>query len=103
MSGNSEVVFSHKRVNTGRVSVILPRDIDLDNTNQVIWALSTRLRPDRGVEFGDDGRIVFDTTHDGRIVFRHYTIGGRASITFVTSRSNRKNWRKSEWAMTDDS
>jgi hypothetical protein len=62
VSDSSEVVFSHKRANTGRVNIILPPDIDLNNTNQIIWALSTRLRPDRDVEFGDDGRIVFDTT-----------------------------------------
>ena len=34
----------------------------LRNTNQIIWALSTRLRPDQDVEFSEDGNILFDTT-----------------------------------------
>ena len=62
ISGISEVVFSHKRVNTGRVNIVVHSDIDLENTNQIIWALSTRLRPDKDIAFGDDGKIVFDTT-----------------------------------------
>jgi 2,5-furandicarboxylate decarboxylase 1 len=62
VSGISEVVFSHKRVNTGRVNIVVHPDIDLENTNQIIWALSTRLRPDKDVIFGDNGKIVFDTT-----------------------------------------
>ena len=37
-------------------------DIDLKNANQIIWALSTRLRPDKDVEFNEDGKILFDTT-----------------------------------------
>lgn len=62
VSGSSEVVFSHKRVNSGRVNIIVHPDIDLENTNQIIWALSTRLRPDKDVEFTQDGKITFDTT-----------------------------------------
>ena len=62
ISGNGEVVFSHKKVNAVRVNVILDKDIDLQNINQIIWALSTRLRPDKDVIFGDNGKIVFDTT-----------------------------------------
>jgi hypothetical protein len=31
----------------------------------IVWALSTRLRPDEDVAFGDDDRIVFDTTRLG--------------------------------------
>jgi UbiD family decarboxylase len=45
-----------------RVNIIVGEDIDLQNWNQIVWALSTRLRPDKDVIFGDNGRIVFDTT-----------------------------------------
>jgi 3-polyprenyl-4-hydroxybenzoate decarboxylase len=62
VSGNSEVVICHKPTTKGRVNVVVGDDIDLQNSNQIIWALSTRLRPDKDVTFGDDGRIVFDTT-----------------------------------------
>jgi UbiD family decarboxylase len=62
VSGNSEVVFSHKKTNLGKVNVIVDEDIDLQNTNQIIWALSTRFRPDKDVEFSEDGKILFDTT-----------------------------------------
>src|SRR5215813_5796840 len=62
VSGNSEVIFSHKKTNIGRVNIVVDKDIDLQNTNQIIWALSTRLRPDRDVEFSEDGEILFDTT-----------------------------------------
>jgi 2,5-furandicarboxylate decarboxylase 1 len=60
-SGNSEVVISHKPMAEARVNIIVGDDIDLQNSNQVVWALSTRLRPDKDVAFGDNGRIVFDT------------------------------------------
>ena len=60
--GNSEVVFSHGKTNVGRVNIVVDEDIDLENTNQIIWALSTRLRPHKDVEFGGDGKILFDTT-----------------------------------------
>jgi len=62
VSGNSEVVFSHKKANIGRVNIVVDEDIDLENTNQIIWALSTRMRPDKDVEFSEDGKILFDTT-----------------------------------------
>ena len=62
VSGNSEVVISHKPMVEARVNVIVGDDIDLENSNQIVWALSTRLRPDKDVIFGDNGRIVFDTT-----------------------------------------
>jgi 2,5-furandicarboxylate decarboxylase 1 len=62
VSGNAEVVFSHKRTNVGKVKIIVNEDIDLKDTNQIIWALSTRLRPDQDVEFSEDGKISFDTT-----------------------------------------
>jgi UbiD family decarboxylase len=62
VSANAEVVFSHKRTNAGKVNVVVNQKIDLEDTNQIIWALSTRLRPDKDVEFGEDGRILFDTT-----------------------------------------
>src|SRR5215471_14217336 len=62
VSGNAEVIISHEPTAEARVNVILSDDIDLQNWNQIIWALSTRLRPDKDVAFGDDGRIVFDTT-----------------------------------------
>src|SRR5262245_34141310 len=62
VSGNSEVIFSHKKTNIGRVNIVVDKDIDLQNTNQIIWAISTRLRPDRDVEFSEDGEILFDTT-----------------------------------------
>ena len=62
VSGNSEVVISHKPTAEARVNVIVGDDIDLQNSNQIVWALSTRLRPDQDVAFGDDGKIVFDTT-----------------------------------------
>src|SRR5215470_3513946 len=61
VSENSEVVISHKPTTEGRVNVVVG-DIDLQNSNQIIWALSTRLRPDKDVIFGANGRIVFDTT-----------------------------------------
>jgi len=60
--GNSEVVFSHKKANIGKVNIVVDADIDLENTNQIIWALSTRFRPDQDVEFAEDGKIVLDTT-----------------------------------------
>jgi 2,5-furandicarboxylate decarboxylase 1 len=62
VSGNSEVVFSHKRTNAGMVNIVVNEDIDLKDTNQIIWALSTRLRPDKDVEFIEDGKILFDAT-----------------------------------------
>jgi 2,5-furandicarboxylate decarboxylase 1 len=62
ISGNFQVVFSHKKTNLGEVNIVLDEDIDLRNTNQIIWALSTRFRPDQDVEFSDDGKILFDTT-----------------------------------------
>jgi len=62
VSGNSEVVISHKPMVEARVNVIVGDDIDPENSNQIVWALSTRLRPDKDVIFGDNGRIVFDTT-----------------------------------------
>jgi 2,5-furandicarboxylate decarboxylase 1 len=62
VSGNSEVVFSHKKANFGRVNIVVDEDIDLENTNQIIWALSTRFRPDQDVEFAEHGNIVLDTT-----------------------------------------
>ena len=62
VSGNSEVVISRKPATDGRINVIVGDDIDLQNINQIVWALSTRLRPDKDVIFGDNGRIVFDTT-----------------------------------------
>jgi UbiD family decarboxylase len=62
VSGNAEVVFAHTRANAGRVNIIMNEDIDLKDTNQIIWALSTRLRPDQDVEFSEDGTILFDTT-----------------------------------------
>jgi UbiD family decarboxylase len=62
VSGNTEVVFSHTRINIGRVNIVVNDDIDLKDTNQIIWALSTRLRPDKDVEFSEDGKILFDTT-----------------------------------------
>jgi 2,5-furandicarboxylate decarboxylase 1 len=62
VSGNSEAVISHKSMAEARVNIIVSDDIDLRNSNQIVWALSTRLRPDKDVAFDDDGRIVFDTT-----------------------------------------
>ena len=62
VSGNAEVVFSHKRTNVARVNIILNEDLDLNDTNQIIWALSTRFRPDKDVEFSEDANILFDTT-----------------------------------------
>ena len=62
VSGNSEVVISHQPTAEARVNIIVGDDIDLQNSNQIVWALSTRLRPDQDVAFGNDGRIVFDTT-----------------------------------------
>ena len=62
VSENSEVVISHEPTAEGRVNVVVGDDIDLQNSNQIVWALSTRLRPDKDVTFGDNGRIVFDTT-----------------------------------------
>ena len=62
VSGNSEVVISHQPTAEARVNIIVGDDIDLQNSNQIVWALSTRLRPDQDVAFGDDGKIVFDTT-----------------------------------------
>jgi len=62
VSGNSEAVISHKPAPEGRVNVVVGDDIDLENSNQIVWALSTRLRPDKDVTFGENGRIVFDTT-----------------------------------------
>jgi len=62
VSGNSEAVISHKPTPEGRVNVVVGDDIDLENSNQIVWALSTRLRPDKDVTFGENGRIVFDTT-----------------------------------------
>src|SRR5262249_31061112 len=62
VSGNSEVVISHKPMVEARVNVIVGNDIDLQDSNQIVWALSTRLRPDKDVAFGDNGKIVFETT-----------------------------------------
>src|SRR5499426_619593 len=62
VSGNSEVVISHKPTTEGRVNVVVGEDVDLQNSNQIIWALSTRLRPDKDVIFGANDSIVFDTT-----------------------------------------
>jgi UbiD family decarboxylase len=62
VSGSAEVVFAHTRTNVAKVNIIVNEDIDLRDTNQIIWALSTRLRPDQDVEFSEDGTILFDTT-----------------------------------------
>lgn len=62
VSGNSEVVISHRPTPEGRVNVVVGDDIDPQNSNQIVWALSTRLRPDKDVSFGENGRIVFNTT-----------------------------------------
>jgi UbiD family decarboxylase len=62
VSGNSEVIIFHKPTPEARVNIIVGDDIDPQNSNHIVWALSTRLRPDKDVAFGDDGRIVFDTT-----------------------------------------
>jgi UbiD family decarboxylase len=62
ISGNSEVVISHKPTAVAKVNIIVGDDIDLQNSNQIIWALSIRLRPDKDVIFGDDRKIMFDTT-----------------------------------------
>ena len=62
VSGNAEVVISRKPATEGRINVIVGDDIDLQNSNEIVWGLSTRLRPDKDVIFGDNGRIVFDTT-----------------------------------------
>ena len=62
VSGNVEVIIAHKSTAEARVNIIVGDDIDLQNWNQIIWALSTRVRPDKDVAFGDDGRILFDTT-----------------------------------------
>src|SRR6266498_873990 len=62
VSGNSEVIISHKPMAEARVNIIVGDDIDLQSSNQIVWALSTRLRPDKDVAFGDNGKIVFDTT-----------------------------------------
>jgi len=62
ISGNAEVVISRKPATEGRINVIVGDDIDLQNSNEIVWALSTRLRADKDVIFGENGRIVFDTT-----------------------------------------
>jgi 3-polyprenyl-4-hydroxybenzoate decarboxylase len=62
VSENSEVVISHQPTAEARVNIIVGDDIDLQNWNQISWALSTRLRPDKDIAFGDDGKIVFETT-----------------------------------------
>jgi 3-polyprenyl-4-hydroxybenzoate decarboxylase len=62
VSGNSEVVISHQPTAEAKVNIIVGDDIDLQNSNQIVWALSTRLRPDKDVEFSEDGNILFDTT-----------------------------------------
>jgi 2,5-furandicarboxylate decarboxylase 1 len=62
VSGNSEVVISHKPTPEGKVNVVVGDDIDPQNSNHIVWALSMRLRPDKDVIFGENGRIVFDTT-----------------------------------------
>ncbi len=56
------MVISHEPTAAVRVNIVVGNDIDLQSSNQIVWALSTRLRPDKDVAFGDDGRIVFDTT-----------------------------------------
>jgi len=62
VSGNAEVVFSHTRTNGAKVNMVVGEDIDLEDTSQIVWALSTRMRPDKDVQFGEDGKILFDTT-----------------------------------------
>jgi len=62
VSGNSEVVISHQPAVEARVNIIVGNDIDVQNSNQIVWALSTRLRADQDIAFGNDGRIVLDTT-----------------------------------------
>ena len=62
VSGNAEVVISRKPATEGRINVIVGDDIDLQNSNEIVWAPSTRLGPDKDVIFGENGRIVFDTT-----------------------------------------
>jgi 2,5-furandicarboxylate decarboxylase 1 len=62
VSGNSEVIIAHTPTAEGRVNIIVGDDIDLQNSNQIVWALSMRLRPDKDVAFGDNCKIVFDTT-----------------------------------------
>jgi 3-polyprenyl-4-hydroxybenzoate decarboxylase len=62
VSGNTEVVFSHTRTNVSRANIVVNKDINLKDTNQITWPLSTRLRPDKDVQISEDGKILFDTT-----------------------------------------
>jgi 2,5-furandicarboxylate decarboxylase 1 len=39
VSGNSEVVISHKPTAEGRVNIIVGNDIELQNSNQIAWAI----------------------------------------------------------------
>lgn len=64
-AGTSEVVFSHGDTTEGSVNVILDRDIVLTNSNQIVWALSTRLRPDKDVFFEENGKIVLRAVKPG--------------------------------------
>ena len=64
-AGTSEVILSHEDTTEGTVNVVLDRDIDLSNSNQVLWAVSTRLRPDKDVFFESDGKIVFRAVKPG--------------------------------------
>ncbi|MCL5069165.1 MAG: UbiD family decarboxylase, partial [Thaumarchaeota archaeon] len=65
LAGDCSVVLSHRYTTEGTVNVILDRDIDLRKPNEVLWAFSTRLRPDKDIAFEDNGKIIFRATKEG--------------------------------------
>lgn len=66
-SGNAKVVFSRKRIQEAQVNVILARDINLENTDEVAWSIATRVKPDKDITMTQDGLVFRADRHVGEV------------------------------------
>ncbi len=54
---SARVVFSHEPVDKCQINVVVGEDIDLKDPDQIVWAIATRVRPDRDIRISK-GRFV---------------------------------------------
>lgn len=66
-SDSKSVVFSHEENDACRVNVLVDHDIDLDNTDAVMWAIATRTRPDKDIRL-NKGRLVINARSKTRLI-----------------------------------
>lgn len=57
VAGQHQVILSHTYTEVGDLNLILDEDIDLDNVENIVWALATRYRPDKDTSFRK-GRMI---------------------------------------------